>query len=333
MNTTSTKTGLAPAKSNNKPLSQLTTNNTMKHKFTGREIGHAWWHETHDTYGDAGNMSFADGLMLSYSTGIARKCKTEDGRVYAIINSRRFSNTTCSHMKAARAAIPGDVQVFYVDAPRGAMLNHSPALLASAKEADFREAIGEAAEINGNARLKIRRSKFLAAAQVARREATDICNFFSLPMPDWVNETDEEAEAFLVAEQAKNQKRDEEIRQQREVEAAEDLEAWLLGGPFNSLFYILAPRLRVNPRNQLSIETSLGAEIPYDEGRRAFLFCRKMREKGWRVNGKTFPIGSYQLSSVNEYGIVAGCHRITWEEIERFATQQGWMAAQSTENP
>lgn len=32
----------------------------------------------------------------------------------------------------------------------------------------------------------------------------------------------------------------------------------------------------------------------------------------------------HQLDAVNEFGIVAGCHRVSWAEADRFAMAQGW---------
>lgn len=50
-----------------------------------------------------------------------------------------------------------------------------------------------------------------------------------------------------------------------------------------------------------------------------------MREKGWHRNGETFKVGNFQLDAVNAQGVVAGCHTILWDEIERFARTQGWV--------
>jgi len=70
--------------------------------------------------------------------------------------------------------------------------------------------------------------------------------------------------------------------------------------------------------------TSKGARIPLADAKRAFLFVSKVRAIGWHKNGETFAIGGYWLDAVNDAGVVAGCHRLTWAEIERFAESQGW---------
>lgn len=72
------------------------------------------------------------------------------------------------------------------------------------------------------------------------------------------------------------------------------------------------------------METSKGARVPLADARRTYRFAMLARAKGWHRNGETHAIGAYQLDAVNENGVVAGCHRVTWAEIERFATAQGW---------
>lgn len=72
------------------------------------------------------------------------------------------------------------------------------------------------------------------------------------------------------------------------------------------------------------IETSKGARVPLEDARRTYRFAMLARAKGWHKNGETHAIGHYQLDAVNEQGVVAGCHRVAWSEIERFAKSQGW---------
>jgi len=70
--------------------------------------------------------------------------------------------------------------------------------------------------------------------------------------------------------------------------------------------------------------TSKGARVPLEDAKRTYRFAMLARAKGWHKNGETHKIGAYQLDAVNDAGVVAGCHRVTWAEIERFAASQGW---------
>ena len=72
--------------------------------------------------------------------------------------------------------------------------------------------------------------------------------------------------------------------------------------------------------------TSHGARVPIEAAERTYKFAVAKRAAGWHRNGEQHEIGMYNLDAVNEQGIVAGCHRISWDEIERFAATQGWSA-------
>lgn len=73
--------------------------------------------------------------------------------------------------------------------------------------------------------------------------------------------------------------------------------------------------------------TSHGARVPLADARRTYRFAMICKAKGWHRNGETHSIGAYQLDAVNENGVVAGCHRVSWSEIGRFAALQGWVKA------
>lgn len=84
-------------------------------------------------------------------------------------------------------------------------------------------------------------------------------------------------------------------------------------------------RVEFDPPNGLSeMVTSKGARVPLADAERTFHFVIKLRAKGWNRNGETHAIGPYQLDAVNDQGVIAGCHRVSWEEIERFAKVNGW---------
>lgn len=77
-----------------------------------------------------------------------------------------------------------------------------------------------------------------------------------------------------------------------------------------------------------TIETSQGARFPVEDALRAFpLIARlKARGQGWERNGSQIPLGPYQLDKVLPNGNVrAGCHVVSWDEIERIARQLGLM--------
>jgi hypothetical protein len=131
-------------------------------------------------------------------------------------------------------------------------------------------------------------------------------------------------------------------REEWEVESAKErLEAWTRGEEvLETGFYNSPVRLRVKPCNapeptlshaQRSIETSHGAVIPYEDGRKCYRFCARLwrQDRGWQRNGEKFMVGSYHLDLVTSDGIKAGCHHIHRQEIERFAAQEGWIQSEA----
>lgn len=139
--------------------------------------------------------------------------------------------------------------------------------------------------------------------------------------------------AKAVADQKRRQTIARQERQAREQ--AELVTKWL-AGELVSLFSVNKVYLRARnvdaevssgeeKRWEKVMETSKGARVPILEAEKAFRFVMLKREKGWHRNGENFPIGEFHLDAVNEQGVVAGCHRVTWDEIERFAKSQGWL--------
>lgn len=76
--------------------------------------------------------------------------------------------------------------------------------------------------------------------------------------------------------------------------------------------------------NSATVQTSHGATVPYGEAKVTYKFAMRYRKAGWHDNGERHSVGGFSMSAVNENGIVIGCHRIAWEEIDRFAKSQGW---------
>lgn len=75
------------------------------------------------------------------------------------------------------------------------------------------------------------------------------------------------------------------------------------------------------------VETSMGARFPADHGKRAYRILRKLRNRheSYKRNGHTIRVGHYEVDEMNVEGFIqAGCHHITWEEVETLAKLAGW---------
>ena len=122
--------------------------------------------------------------------------------------------------------------------------------------------------------------------------------------------------------EAREKKRKAREAKKREKLAKEKIEQWIDGLSVSIPYGVNRVFLRVQGNE---VQTSQGAFVPYDAAKKSFAFMLRHKANGWKRNGETFAIGQYQLDAVNDNGIIAGCHRIDWQEINRFAQSENWI--------
>lgn len=109
--------------------------------------------------------------------------------------------------------------------------------------------------------------------------------------------------------------------QQREA-----VEAWKRGE--NSL-RLTAPDGSAYVRRSLDgerLETSHGADVPWDHAVKAFRFIRLCVEKGegFRTNGRVIRVGHFRVDEITPQGDMrAGCHRFAWADMAALAEAEG----------
>jgi hypothetical protein len=157
-----------------------------------------------------------------------------------------------------------------------------------------------------------------------RDEAFAYCAFFDLPVPEIpeVPELDSEAltairkrEAKRAAEKAEQTKRE---RAEALVHQQELIVEWR-AGQHSGCLYDVPAMLRIIGDD---VQTSRGARFPIAHAKRGLAFVRKVRESGQAYvrNGHTIHLGPYAIDRIEPDGTVkAGCHVVSWEEIERIA--------------
>jgi hypothetical protein len=72
------------------------------------------------------------------------------------------------------------------------------------------------------------------------------------------------------------------------------------------------------------VQTSLGARFPVSHALSGLAVVCKIRESGQEFlrNGHSIHLGNYAIDRIEPDGTVhAGCHVVTWDEIERLAPQ------------
>jgi hypothetical protein len=91
-------------------------------------------------------------------------------------------------------------------------------------------------------------------------------------------------------------------------------------GQYSGCLYDVPAMLRIDGDE---VVTSRGARFPVSHAKRALAFVRKVRESGQAYvrNGHTLHIGPYAIDRIEADGTVkAGCHVVSWEEIESIAS-------------
>lgn len=305
-----------------------------------------------------GNMSFEGATLYSYRTPIGRFVETVDGRRAVLVTSNSYSITTSGkHMHAlwraidyGRGAFSPCFTVPYLCGGSGLGYTHFDltAKEHAANLAHLVERYGaivakakRAREYYGNMALS-----FTEAAEDARNYAA--C--FGLDEPALDPEGDaaavtehraareakanapgaaEKRERERAARAERKERKEREVREKALAEAAEAIADWRAGRR-PSLPYT-CPRVDENGGALLRVygeelQTSQGARVPLTDAVKVFRFVKLCKERGeaWHRNGRTLPVGAFQVDHVAPNGTFrAGCHLIHWPEIEAAARAAG----------
>lgn len=303
----------------------------MKTVFTSNEIAHVWAHKLAPYGKSPSAMRFDGPSFWSYGTEIARLCEHK-GKQWVLLNDTSYSVTTSGHQSNVRGSIPHETPRFYLGSiGRGCSLDR----LDNGKTLfEYQIKLATDAKARADKANRVNKVKHLARVSECLAEAQRIADFFGLRRKVDTKAIDRHA-AKIAAEQKRQAKAAKEAQARYEREQAENVTKWLAGEPVSFPYGVQRVYLRLKPQMDVSseaVETSKGVRIPPADAERAFRFAIARRLKGWHRNGETFQVGQYQLDAINENGIVAGCHRIDWQEIERFANLMGWTTATLAES-
>lgn len=292
----------------------------MKTVFTSNEIAHIWANKSAPHGKSPGAVSFNGPIIRSYATVIARHIEHK-GKPAIIYNATSYSRTTSGHQSSIQQSFHGhNVPVFRVSGlQRGTDLRFTGQEL-------FAHYIKRAAQAEQDAlapRIRpqtVDAHKARAASHLESAKA--VAAFFGLR-----KKVDEKAVQRLAASKARAEKREQREREKREAEERAEQEAqyraWITGTAssygFNARLFPVAFRVESGSDGKYELVSTLGARVPLAAARVAYRFAMSKRGQEWRENGETCPVGHYRLNAINEHGIVAGCHRITWAELERLA--------------
>lgn len=283
--------------------------------MNAKTLAHEWAHQVRPR-GRASALSYEGPAILSYSTVI--------GRILApgvyLVNTANFSvTTTGKHQNPMRQAIPADATVFhYDDGNRGTDLNPSGTQVVEYNAAQAERHLETAAR----ARKASVKALYYEWAHDAAFRANAAALFYKAALPVGFDELRARVAALSAASAEERKEMEKKENAKREAAAAEKLAQWLNGEPV-SVPHLTHARFRPWKNSDGMpthvVESSMGALVPLEDFTRALRFALARRGKEWRANGETCPVGNYSLSSITPEGVVAGCHRVTWAEIDRLA--------------
>lgn len=325
-------------------------------------VAHLWAHQSQATANNGSkhrgppSFRFEGPVLYSYATPIARIYPADVGLPVTLLTSRTYSVTTSGkHMPKARRAATGRVFVVPCIGTNGGYNtnDHAPgswAMHATNLEDWGNQALAQAKKIKRAARMDD--AYAFECLQAIRVNVCAYASAFDLLMP--LQFTQEHWEPFvhgLVRFRHERRLRLDTpaARAKRgKVQAAKDVinangkrahlqllaqnaEAWRAGVAvqYGYLLHDVPCMLRVKPGQADTVQTSWGAEFPLDDARRAFKFIEHRRTLGlpWANTGSVpgYQLGAFKLDRVSATGgVVAGCHTLAWDEIQRFAAAQGW---------
>lgn len=282
----------------------------MRQVYKTDEIPHLWAHKTQPAARNAQRNLYFDGDTI-YSYGshfpIARHI---DGAI--LMTTRGYSSTTAQHICAVRRAIPGDTRVLFTNDPS------APAF--KAREYWDKEC-GRLTLATRNAKSKPSKAKAMRELVKAECQREMVYAYLKAPYQVIMADRWEEFDAIRGEHDDAVEDRRQTAATRREERRYADLppladriNAWRNGGPVYRDF----------PETMLRVEgsevvTSQGARFPLDHARRALPVVLRLLDKSWHRNGETIRLGHYQIDSIQDGVVLAGCHRVTADEVRRLA--------------
>lgn len=292
------------------------------------ELLHRWANQV-KPHGKSGNVFYEGPILYSYGhhfpLAVLTGKKAPGGREIVLVNSRKYSVTTGSHKSQARHA---SSHMHHIYVPRPTEIH--PANL---------EYLNEETETACEAIKGIR--SYVDRHEAGARHCVEQAKLYRrlflggrghvVPLPKdfaalLVKAREREAR-YNAAQAVINERRRAAFEEQRKLNAlaaVEKIAAWRAGENV-SLSWGLPCMLRL--KGDDTVETSLRAEIPLDHAKRVYRLILGVMAKGedWETNGHTIPVGVYKIDRISKNGeLRAGCHTITFEEIDRFAAERGW---------
>lgn len=325
----------------------------MKKIVNSSQVAHLWANQSQEEASSGKRSFYFEGPTI-YSYGrhfpIASHVVNSKGDKGVVFTRETRSVTTAKHVTTTRRALRG------LSLPVFSVASVSPGATTAGDLAKLAKLEAEAYKASLPARLlRMRRARSTWAKDYEKErlstdaEAVNIFAKFAgyrgrvFPPADLESATVAALGAAKreTARQKVARAKAELARKQWEAGAAErlrvDLSEWELeagewrAGARNSLRYYPGEGegrtlLRLSGE---TIQTSRGAEVSAEEGRRLWALILRVRESGhpWEASALELRFGGFPLRGISAAGDLSiGCHSLPWAELERFALSVGWLS-------
>ena len=289
-------------------------------------VAHLWAHKAQDSAAIAATAisisTATPSTVTAHTSQLLNTSKQSAGRA-VLFTTRDYSVTTSGHMWTVLGACK-HLTVFHVEDPT--------ATDRKAQFVEYRQRCVELARKYSRARSN--KPWILDSLRDVVDEANRFAQFFGLrsrlSMPTDLSAMEAECRAVEKRERVRKQR--EETRRQREWEAQEggSYGPGLTSGPTmaqSTVGHSAVMTCRFGCESRATNCRPLrGARVPLDHAIKAFRTIKRLRERGqaYQRNGHTIHLGQFALDAIDALGNVrAGCHNVTWDEIERVATIAG----------
>lgn len=309
--------------------------------MTVSQLIHIWANQSKPS-GKSGNVFFEGPVLYSYGyyypVGVFIEYK---GRSYVLLNDADSSRTTNSHRHTARAAVNHHVSFNVLFDSRGLSSPSHPSFISSWVNEDMiKKTMDHYSDRLKKLQLSLKTTRkrhdmIIGDIDLCIRKANSFLETFREFAPKGIRKlkarSNKEIEAAIKKAQEAKKK---EINRKR-VAFEESLVDWKKGEKLyveHRFDFPVHLRKRLTRRPVGSpdftpiIETSHGAQVDEQEAiilyQRAMIF-RKNPKLATRIAGAK--VGHFTVTSMNDKGIKIGCHFITWDVIDEFAKEQGWI--------
>jgi hypothetical protein len=301
-------------------------------------VAHLWAHQTQDEARNPhGNFYFEGNTIYSYGSHfpIARHM----GENTILLTTRGYSSTTAGHISDVRRAIPDTKTVFNVvnvtARDKSEHLENFSTLVEeiTAIREHFEKSLLKKAELRRTLEERVKHANAYSA-EFKLRKRVPLVKTKEVRKAIKISEEkrkvhDARVNARREAQQAKYYAEVKQCEAELARDSADLIAAWCRGDAISAFAHNTIRELPVMLRTRDgNLETSKGAIVPLADAALAFGKVVGLRRLGrsWKRNGEQIYVGDFQIDSISETGdVVAGCHRIHWDEIERFAKSQNWL--------